>query len=85
MLLYAIAHTYGGNIRRGDNRRMGLVVAFQNSQARDAWCEAGPACRRDYRYREPLAPDDPDIAYFRRNDGIVDAADLGDPRLADWL
>lgn len=84
MAYYAIAHTYGGNTRRGDNRRMGLMVEFASAPERDAWCEAGPSYRTEHGYREPLAATDADVAYFRRDGGIVEAADLQSPWYDNW-
>ena len=85
MSFYAIAHTYSGNIRRGDNRRMGLIVEFPTEGERDAWCDAGPFTKTEHRYREALAGDDADVAHQRREGGIVTFDSLcSDPYFEDW-
>ncbi len=84
MTYFAIAHTYGANMRRGDNRRMGLMVEFDTQDARDKWCLQGQPFRTHPRFREAVEANDSDVSYFRRANGIVQEADLSDPRLADW-
>lgn len=73
---YAFVHSYGGNIRSGDNARMGLMVAFASATERDAWVARGHGYRTEYRYREAIEAGDPDIA--RHIDNTVMAADLPD-------
>jgi hypothetical protein len=53
---YAIAYTYGANMRDSDTGELiGQIVQFPNAPARDAWVDAGTVHYRNERgYREAI-------------------------------